>query len=86
LAEAMPRLGPAERRKVQATVGHRDASDEAVRTVAMIFERSGARLAVERRLHDLVGQSSAALDEAGLSRWGSACLTGAARALTARRR
>jgi len=86
LAEALLRTGPADRRKLIGTVGRRNATENDVRAVVRIFERSGARAAVERRLHDLVGLAHAALGEAGLSRRGAACLVGAAAALTSRRR
>ena len=49
-----------------------------------LYERTGAKDAVERRLAQLVKKSVAALSGAKLSKRGTAWLLGAATALTAR--
>lgn len=85
-SEALSRVSPAERRAIADTLGRRDASDESVAAVTRLYETSGARTAVERRLDELVGASIHALDGAGLSERGAAWLASAAEALTARSR
>jgi geranylgeranyl diphosphate synthase, type I len=86
VAEALVRASPADRRSVRETVERRHASEADVREITDVFERCGAREAVERRLGRLVRRARAALGEAGLSKSGSACLFGAASALTDRSR
>jgi geranylgeranyl diphosphate synthase type I len=84
--EALGRLRPADRHVVSDTLGRRDATDAQVKTVVALFERSGARDAVERRLSQLAKKALSSLEGAGLSKRGSALLVGSAKALTARER
>jgi geranylgeranyl diphosphate synthase type I len=82
--EALTRVGSADRHVLVETLGRRDANDAEVKAVVALFERCGARDAVERRLLQLVKKAVGALSGAGLSKRGSAWLLGAATALTAR--
>jgi geranylgeranyl diphosphate synthase type I len=82
--EALTRIGSADRHVLVETLGRRDATDGDVKAVVALFERSGARTAVERRLNQLVRKAVGALSGARLSKRGSAWLLGAATALTAR--
>jgi hypothetical protein len=67
------------------TLGRRDATDAEIKAVVALYERCGARVAVERRLQQLAKKAVAALGGAGLSKRGTAWLLGAASALTERR-
>ena len=51
-----------------------------------LFERSGARDAVERRLSQLVKKALSSLEGADLTKRGTTLLLGSAKALTARER
>lgn len=84
--EAFARLRPADRHVVGETLGRRDATLTEVKSVVALFERSGAREAVERRLSQLVKKALSSLEGAGLSGQGTALLLGSAKALTARER
>jgi len=84
--EAFTRLRPGDRHVVGETLGRRDATETEVKTVVALFERSGARDAVERRLNQLVKKALGSLEGAGLSKRGTALLLGSAKALTARER
>ena len=86
MVEALSRIAPADRRAISETVGRPDASEREIGKVVAIYERCGARRAVERRLGELVKQASSVLGEGGLSKRGSAWLADAAAALTSRRR
>jgi geranylgeranyl diphosphate synthase type I len=83
--EALSRVGPADRHTLSENVGRRDATDGDVQAVIALYERCGARLAVERRLQQLAKKAIGALDGAGLSKRGTAWLLGAATTLTERR-
>lgn len=74
-----------QRAFLDGTLGNRDASDEEVREVIAIYESSGARAEVERRLAVLVNEAIAELDRSTLTARGRLCLVGAARALSSRR-
>jgi geranylgeranyl diphosphate synthase type I len=82
--EAFSRVGPADRHTLTETLGRRDATDTEVKAVVALYERCGAREAVERRLAQLVKKAVGALSGGGLSKKGAAWLLGAATALTAR--
>jgi geranylgeranyl diphosphate synthase type I len=82
--EAMSRVGPSDRHMLTETLGRRDATDKQTKGVVAMFERSGAREAVERRLDQLVKKAISALDGGGLSKRGTSWLLGAATALTTR--
>jgi geranylgeranyl diphosphate synthase type I len=84
--EALARLRPADRHTLSDALGRRDATDAQVKTVVALFERSGSREAVERRLDQLVKKALSSLEGAGLSKDGSSLLLGSAKALTARER
>jgi geranylgeranyl diphosphate synthase type I len=84
-AEALARATPADRRTLRSTVGRVGATDRAVRAVVDIFERSGARAAVEQRTRELAREARAALARAALSAPGSVWLDDAIDALTIRR-
>jgi geranylgeranyl diphosphate synthase type I len=84
--EAFTRLRPGDRHVVSETMGRRDATAAEVKSVVALFERSGARDAVERRLHQLVKKALSSLEGPGLSKQGTALLWGAAKALTSRER
>jgi geranylgeranyl diphosphate synthase type I len=82
--EALGRVGSSDRHLLVETLGRRDANEAEVEAVVALFERSGAREAVERRLQQLVKKAVGELAGAGLSKRGTAWLLGAASALTAR--
>jgi geranylgeranyl diphosphate synthase type I len=82
--EALTRAGSADRHTLSETLGRRDATDAEVKAVVDMFERCGARQAVERRLNQLAKKATSALSGGGLSKRGTAWLLGAATALTAR--
>jgi geranylgeranyl diphosphate synthase type I len=82
--EALSRVGSADRHILVETLGRRDATETEVKAVVALYQRSGARVAVERRLNQLVKKALGALSGAGLSKRGSTWLLGAASALTAR--
>jgi geranylgeranyl diphosphate synthase type I len=84
VGEALARAGAADRHTLVETLGRRDATDAEVKNVTLLFERTGAKDAVERRLAQLVKKSVSALSGAKLSKRGTAWLFGAATALTAR--
>ncbi len=84
VGEALARAGATDRHTLIETLGRRDASEAEVRAVVAIYERTGAKDAVERRLAQLVKKSVTALSGAKLSKRGTAWLLGAASALTAR--
>lgn len=82
--EALSRTGPADRHSLTETVGRRDATDTEVKTVVAVYERCGARDAVERRVNQLVKKAVSALSGGHLSKRGTGWLLGAATALTVR--
>jgi geranylgeranyl diphosphate synthase type I len=82
--EAWERVKPSDRHVLSDMVGRRDATDDQVKTVVALFESSGARSAVERRLSQLVKKAVAVLSEGRLSKRGTSWLLGAATALTLR--
>jgi geranylgeranyl diphosphate synthase type I len=84
--EALARLRPTDRHALGEILGRRDATDAEVAAATALFERSGARDAVERRLHQLVKKALSSLEGADLSAQGAALLVGAAKALTTRER
>src|SRR5262249_17511697 len=84
--EALARLRPSDRHAVGETLGRRDATDAQVKNVIALFERSGAREPVERRMNQLVKKALSSLEGAGLSKQGTNLLLGSAKALTARER
>lgn len=82
--EALARVNHAERRIISEAVGNQEVTAETITKVIGIYERSGARAAVEKRLESLVESAILALDGPGLSKAGTGCLVGAASALTRR--
>ena len=84
--EALSRVGVSDRHVLSETLGRRDATDEEIKTVVALYERCGARAAVERRLSQLVKKATAALTGGELSKRGTALLLGAAATLTVRER
>lgn len=74
-----------ERKRLSRTLGNRDASEEDVREVVAIYESTGARAEVERRLSSLVDEAIGELDATKFKTRGHLCLVGSARALTSRR-
>ena len=82
--EAASRVGSSDRHTLSETLGSRNATDAEVKTVVALYERCGARDAVERRLNQLVKKAVGALSGGGLSQPGASWLRGAASALTAR--
>lgn len=84
--EALALAKPADKRTLRATVGRRTATEKNIRAVVDIFERSGARATVERRIDELARKARAALGTLGLAERGSECLAGAIATLTSRRR
>ncbi len=82
--EAISRVNSADRHTLTETLGRRDASDAEVKAVVALYERCGARDAVERRSRQLVKKAVGALSGGGLSEQGASWLHGAASALTAR--
>jgi geranylgeranyl diphosphate synthase type I len=84
--EALTRLRPSDRHAVAETLGRRDATLAQVKAVVALFERSGARDAVERRLNQLVKKALSSLEGADLTNRGTTLLLGSAKALTARER
>lgn len=82
--EALSRIGPGDRHTLTETLGRRDATDTQTKSIVAMFDRSGARAAVERRLNQLVKKAIGALDGGGLSKRGTSWLLGAATALTTR--
>jgi geranylgeranyl diphosphate synthase type I len=77
---------------LKGTLGNRKASHAQVLTALSVIERTGAREAVEARIDELKRTALAALPDAGararrgITREGAELLTGAADALSARRR
>jgi geranylgeranyl diphosphate synthase type I len=84
--EALSRVGVSDRHVLTDTLGRRDANDDEIKTVVSLYERCGARAAVERRLSQLVKKATSALGEGDLSKRGAAWLLGAAATLTVRER
>jgi len=83
--EAMKHLDPADRHRLTSVLGQANAPEHDVREVIALFERCGARSAVEGRLTDLATSALDSLGEGMFSAQGTAWLTGAVRALTARK-
>lgn len=84
--EALSRVGVSDRHVLTDTLGRRDASDDDIKTVVALYERCGARTAVERRLAQLVKKATGALSGGELSKRGTTWLLGAAATLTVRER
>jgi geranylgeranyl diphosphate synthase type I len=84
--EALSRVGVSDRHALTETLGRRDATDDEIKVVVALYERCGARAAVERRLSQLVKKATTALTSSGLSKRGTAWLLGAAATLTVRER
>jgi geranylgeranyl diphosphate synthase type I len=84
--EALSRVGVSDRHVLTDTLGRRDATDDDIKTVVALYERCGARAAVERRLSQLVKKATAALVGGDLSKRGMSLLLGAAATLTVRER
>ena len=84
--EALSRVGVSDRHVLGETLGRRDATDDEIKTVVALYERCGARAAVERRLSQLVKKATGALTGGALSKRGTAWLLGAAATLTVRER
>jgi len=84
--EALSRVGVSDRHVLNETLGRRDATDDEIKAVVALYERCGARTAVERRLSQLVKKATSALAGGGLSKRGTAWLLGAAATLTVRER
>jgi geranylgeranyl diphosphate synthase, type I len=84
--EALSRVGVSDRHVLGETLGRRDATDDDIRQVVALYERCGARTAVERRLSQLVKKATGALAGSELSKQGTAWLLGAAATLTVRER
>jgi geranylgeranyl diphosphate synthase type I len=82
--EALSRVGVSDRHVLTDTLGRRDASDDDIKTVVALYERCGARAAVERRLAQLVKKATSALSGGELSKRGTTWLLGAAATLTVR--
>jgi geranylgeranyl diphosphate synthase type I len=82
--EALSRVSARERHWLVEVVSRRSASDAEIAEVADLYQRSGARPAVERRLDQLVEKAMVALEGGRLSKRGMAWLVGAATALTER--
>jgi geranylgeranyl diphosphate synthase type I len=84
--EALSRVGVSDRHVLSDTLGRRDATDDDIKAVVALYERCGARAAVERRLGQLVKKATGALTGSGLSKRGTTWLLGAAATLTIRER
>jgi geranylgeranyl diphosphate synthase type I len=84
--EAMSRVGVTDRGLLARTLGKRDATDEEIKAIVALYEKCGARAAVERRLSQLVKKATAALSGGELSKRGTTWLLGAAATLTVRER
>jgi geranylgeranyl diphosphate synthase type I len=84
--EAASRTAPSERSWLVQTVHRRSATDAEVNEIVALYERCGARQAVEQRLDQLVKKAVASLEGARLSKRGTSWLVGAAAALTVRER
>jgi geranylgeranyl diphosphate synthase, type I len=84
--EALSRVGVSDRHVLTDALGRRDATDEEIKTVVALYERCGARAAVERRLSQLVKKATTALGGGELSKRGMTLLLGAAATLTVRER
>jgi geranylgeranyl diphosphate synthase type I len=82
--EALERAPVRDRSWLRETVGRREASEEDIAAVVALYERCGAREAVERRLDQLVKKAIGALEGARLSKRGTSWLVAAATALTRR--
>jgi len=82
--EAVARTAPNERSWLVQTVHRRSATDSEVNDIVALYERCGARQAVERKLDQLVKKAVESLEGARLSRRGTSWLVAAAAALTAR--
>jgi geranylgeranyl diphosphate synthase type I len=82
--EAVARTPPRERSWLRDTVSRRGATDDEIAAVVALYQRCGARQAVERRLEQLVRRATAALEGARFSKRGTSWLLAAATALTAR--
>lgn len=83
--EAVARAAPRDAKRIERTVGRRDADDADVARVVALYASTGARAAVEKRLDALVAQACRALGAGALSPDGARWLRGAASALTSRR-
>jgi geranylgeranyl diphosphate synthase type I len=87
---AMKRARGRELAALKAVFGERSASNAAVEKALAVIERTGARDAVEARIEELKRTALAALPaergRRGITREGAELLSGAADALTARRR
>ena len=81
--ETLQRVRSSDRHLLAEMIGRRDASDDDVRRVVALFEKTGAREAVEQRLEQLVKKAVAVLSGGRLSKRGVEWLLGAASALTA---
>lgn len=84
--EAMSRVGVSDRGLLARTLGKRDATDDEIKAVVALYEKCGARSAVERRLTQLVKKATSALSGGALSKRGTTWLLGAAATLTVRER
>jgi len=84
--EALSRVGVSDRHVLTDTLGRRDASDDDIKMVVALYERCGARTAVERRLAQLVKKATGALSGSELGKRGTTWLLGAAATLTVRER
>lgn len=82
--EAVSRTPPRDRSWLKDTVSGRGASDDEIAAVVALYQRCGAREAVEQRLEELVKRAIGALDGARFSKRGTSWLVAAATALTAR--
>ena len=85
VTEALARGTNADRRTLLDALGKRDAKDDEVERIVELYEKLGARRAVESRLDELVREALAALEGARLSKLGASWLRGAAEALSRRR-
>lgn len=83
--QGLGRAGRADRRVLEQTLGNARATDAQLARALAIFERSGARKAVEDRIAALTGEARLALRAAPATPEGRTLLEGALEALTARR-
>lgn len=84
VTEALALAGSAERMQLLAVLSRTPSNDDVLWAMGL-FERSGARAAVEAKLHALLDQGVTALDDASLDRDGTLALRGLAGMLTQRR-
>jgi geranylgeranyl diphosphate synthase, type I len=82
--EALARANAADRKTLEATLGRRSSTMRQIARVAAIYERSGARAAVEARLGVLEDEAKALLRGVGIRPRARAVLLGAVEALTTR--